>query len=452
MGIFDRTQYSYWKTNQSYNLFWILSVLGGILALDHLYLRSPITFLAKLIVNIFGLGIWWIYDATQASFNKDVVKMYGLGIPGMGPMGIGAGSLASDKPDPKHATFLVYSLAVIFGGLFGVDSFVTGDKQTGLIRLICLISVIFTPIAIVIWLFKMGKFFFKTESVIEQYWEYFGAPKPEHLSKPFLEQLGHKFPFLQGIIGFFTNMKSTVTNLAEHPLSGFDKIKADTEAAITAPIRKVSNAVSSVTSAIERDAELPFIKAENALSGITGKIEKEIELPITKGEAFIKDALGPVQNAIQSTIGPIVQPITSSIQGAEQVAQEALSTTDHAIALGKEGLQTVKNLGEGAINALKSVGQLAALPGVAATAFSSVTPEALKEAAASTSLQQGGQQQQTPYLVYAFIGTIALIAVSGLVKTYQRLRQNKKQDGKQSTTVAANGQKRDDTPPEPRAV
>ncbi len=415
MGLFDRTQYSYWKTNQSYNLFWILSVLGGILALDHLYLRSPITFLAKLIINIFALGIWWIYDATQASFNKDVVKMYGLGIPGIGPMGIGAGSLASDKADPTHANFLIYSLALIFGGLFGIDSFVIGDKNTGFIRLICLISVIFTPIAILIWLFKLGKFFFKTESVIESNWEYFGAPKPEYLKKSFLEQLGHNFPFLQGILGFFIDIKTTVTDLVEHPLSGVEKIKADAEAAITIPITKATEAISGITRSIERDAEIP----------------------IERGETLIK-----------KTLSPIVQPITSTIQGAEQAATEALSTTDNVIALGKEGLQTMKNLGEGAINAIKSVGQLAVLPGVAASAINSVTPGTLKEASAAIAKQQGGQQQQqTPYLVYAFIGTIALIAVSGLVKTYQRLRQNRKQNVANTAR-----QKRDDTPPEPRTT
>jgi hypothetical protein len=37
----------------SYNVFLGLSVLGGFLGLDHLYLRSPLTFIAKFIVNLF---------------------------------------------------------------------------------------------------------------------------------------------------------------------------------------------------------------------------------------------------------------------------------------------------------------------------------------------------------------------------------------------------------------
>jgi hypothetical protein len=404
MGLFDRTQYSYWKTNQSYNLFWVLSILGGILALDHLYLRSPLTFLAKIIVNIFGLGIWWIYDATQASFNKDVVKMYGLGIPGIGSMGIGAGSMAGDKPDDKHANFLIYSLALLFGGLFGIDSFITGDKSTGYFRLLCLISFIFTPVAILYWLFNVGKFFFKTESVIEQNWEYFGAPKPEHLKKTFIEQLVDKFPFLKGILGYFMTFKNTVVNLSEHPLSGIQTLKEDAKAAISAPILKTKEVLSELTSAIEREAEIP----------------------IKEGETLIEKTLSPIESAIQ--------PIASAITGAEKVASN--------------GIDTVKTLGEGTINAIKSIGQLAVLPSVTASTINSISSEELKNALKTQGQQQGGTYEETSYIVYAFLGTIAIIAVSGIIKTYRRLRQNSNKKNDQYT----NKQKRDDTPPEPRTI
>ena len=48
----------------SYDVFLGLSVLGGFFGLDHLYLRSPLTFIAKLITNIFTFGTWWLYDAS----------------------------------------------------------------------------------------------------------------------------------------------------------------------------------------------------------------------------------------------------------------------------------------------------------------------------------------------------------------------------------------------------
>ena len=72
----------------SYHVFLGLSVLGGAIGLDHLYLRSPLTFLAKCVVNMLFFGVWWFYDAAQAIFNSDVVKVYGLGVPGLGPQGL----------------------------------------------------------------------------------------------------------------------------------------------------------------------------------------------------------------------------------------------------------------------------------------------------------------------------------------------------------------------------
>jgi hypothetical protein len=64
-------------------------------------------------------------------------------------------------------------------------------------RATCLISFIFTPVAILYWLFNVGKFFFKTESVIEQNWEYFGAQEPPEHGMTLGEKLVTRFPFLQ---------------------------------------------------------------------------------------------------------------------------------------------------------------------------------------------------------------------------------------------------------------
>ena len=82
----------------SYNTFVLLSLLGGYIALDHLYLRSPWTFLAKIGVNLFFFGAWWIWDAAQALFNEDTVRLYGLSVP-LVDQRVGAGFLAKDIPD-----------------------------------------------------------------------------------------------------------------------------------------------------------------------------------------------------------------------------------------------------------------------------------------------------------------------------------------------------------------
>jgi TM2 domain-containing membrane protein YozV len=160
----------------SYHVFLGLSVLGGAIGLDHLYLRSPLTFLAKCVVNMLFFGVWWFYDAAQAIFNSDVVKVYGLGVPGLGPKGIAAGVLSSDTPSKKHLNFFLYALALLFGGSFGLDSFLVGEKQSGLIRLISLLSIIGIPVAMGQWAYKLFTFFFYTKTVTSRYKDFFGAP------------------------------------------------------------------------------------------------------------------------------------------------------------------------------------------------------------------------------------------------------------------------------------
>jgi hypothetical protein len=158
----------------SYSVFLGLSLLGGFLALDHLYLRSPVTFLAKIIVNIFCFGVWYWFDALQAIWNSDVIKLYGLSVPLFGPKGIGAGVLAKEKPSKLHLNFLIYSMCLLFGGLFGLDSFLVGDNRSGLIRIISLISIIGVPLAIGWWCYNLFWYFTDTEHVINMNGAYFG--------------------------------------------------------------------------------------------------------------------------------------------------------------------------------------------------------------------------------------------------------------------------------------
>ena len=159
----------------SYNVFLVISLLGGFLALDHLYLRSPLTFVAKLAVNLTFFGVWWIWDAAQALFNEPVVRVYGLGIPGLGPQGIGAGVLAEEKPDGKHMRFFTYAIALIFGGLIGLDSFLVGQTQMGFFRLIATLTFVLLPVSGLEWGYKMYQFFFNTKGVVAENAGYFGA-------------------------------------------------------------------------------------------------------------------------------------------------------------------------------------------------------------------------------------------------------------------------------------
>lgn len=249
-------------TYLSYDVFLGLSVLGGFFALDHLYLRSPTTFIAKFFVNIFCFGVWWIYDALHAVFNADTVKLYGLGIPGWGPTGIGAGVLTKPVPDKKHMRFLFYSIALFFGGLIGLDSFVVGDRQSGIIRLLCVFSVIFLPIALLWWAYEIFQFFTNTKEVISAHHEFFGAPFQSTASR-----MAQRFPLLGWLFSPVETIKSLINNIFGPAL-----LEPITKTAQSA-INTVEHAVSAVDGTVQLGRE-----ALSKSSEIIDQVGKTIEV------------------------------------------------------------------------------------------------------------------------------------------------------------------------------
>ena len=236
----------------SYDLFLGLSVLGGFFALDHLYLRSPLTFLAKFFINTMFFGIWWLYDAMQAVFHGDVVQTYGLGVPGLGPKGIAGGVLSREVPDKKHLNFFYYALALMLGGMFGADSFLVGDKQSGFIRIIMLVSVVLAPCAMIWWGYNVFKFYFNTKGLISENGNYFGVPQTSAFSKlfPWLSALNpleriqdflHKLfgPPIIGLTAAFDKTSVAITDASKTAKVGFASLKKTAEA-IPETIKQIS--------------------------------------------------------------------------------------------------------------------------------------------------------------------------------------------------------------------
>lgn len=208
----------------SYNVFLGLTILGGYFALDHLYLRSPVTFLAKFIVNILCFGVWYWYDALQAVWNSDVVKLYGLSVPAMGPKGVGAGVLAKEKPSPMHWNFLIYSLCLMFGGAFGLDSFLVGDNRSGLIRLLLLISFIGAPIALGWWAYKLFFFFTDTEYTIDSNSAFFGRKGGSVGSRLLAYIPSFLVPIIESVLGPITASINVVDHSIQLATTTAEKI------------------------------------------------------------------------------------------------------------------------------------------------------------------------------------------------------------------------------------
>jgi TM2 domain-containing membrane protein YozV len=182
-----RSSIRYWKKpTLDYNFYWILTVFLGWAGLDYFYLGSPWMGFVKLAMTFLTLGYWWAYDALNATFNKEQVEFAGPFVPAWGPTGIGAGRFASkERPPPsspeqaaKHTHFLLYGIALFTLGIFGADSYLTGDTMSGFIRLISLLTIIFSPIAILWYIFNVGRYVIRTDLCMDTFWDYFGAPKP----------------------------------------------------------------------------------------------------------------------------------------------------------------------------------------------------------------------------------------------------------------------------------
>jgi hypothetical protein len=295
----------------SYNVLMGLSVLGGFFALDHLYLRSPATFLAKIIVNVLCFGIWWIYDFTQIIFNSHAVKMFGLGVPGLGPKGIGAGVFANPVADKKHMQFFIYAISLLAGGAFGLDSFIMGDNRTGVIRAICLISVIFAPIALGWWAYKLFNFFMDTKSTISEQADFFGAPI--HSAKSgFLS----KFPFLSGLFNPFETIKTFINDIigdAIQPITDTAQMAIGT---VDSTVKALDNVVQLGRNTISKGADIAgqisntvekVSQATQILPGVSlyssitpGSVQKELG-----GDKTANAAAAMVGGAIMTDLKPL---------------------------------------------------------------------------------------------------------------------------------------------------
>jgi hypothetical protein len=149
--MFEYTQKPFWGGPwYSYWMLMVVTLVFGFFGMDHFLLRSPLTGFLKLITNILGLGLWWIYDIVQVFGEKENVMKYGLSAPIVGPLGIGAGMFVDNQPDEKPSKsplrYLLY-LFLLFVP-FGFDSLVAGDMNGALAKFISCFVFLLWPIAI----------------------------------------------------------------------------------------------------------------------------------------------------------------------------------------------------------------------------------------------------------------------------------------------------------------
>ena len=145
------SQGKYWGGAQIPYWLYLLIVcfpLTGILGLDHLLLRSPLTFIFKALSFILLLSVaipipfWYFYDIAQAVGERENIEKFGIGIPYYGPIGIGAEMFinkdSSNVAPPSVAKpwiFMVYALLSIGFFAFPLNKLVIGDYYGCLLQL-----------------------------------------------------------------------------------------------------------------------------------------------------------------------------------------------------------------------------------------------------------------------------------------------------------------------------
>ena len=201
-GMYESTTLKRWQAqNLDYNYYWAFTVFLGWLGVDYWYLGAPLTGLLKIIVNASTFGYWWYYDLLNATFNRPTVELFGPTMPFFGTIGCAGGrfrqadgSTPKDKLD-KHLNYIIYGLVLGFFGIFGGDSYLIGNTFNAFLRIICLVSFIGIPIALIWWIVNMYEYAFNANYFIDDAWIYLGAPPPA----------GDPCPSIFGsIIKFFT--------------------------------------------------------------------------------------------------------------------------------------------------------------------------------------------------------------------------------------------------------
>jgi hypothetical protein len=171
-GPFEYTQGSFWGGPwYPYWTLMIITVIGGFLGFDHLWLRSPTTAFLKIIFNILTLGMWYIYDILQVFGEKEKVMKYGLSIPVYGAAGIGSGAFRDGAPEGATLSkspfrYLLYMFAIWLP--LGLDMVIQGDLNGGMMKLASLFIIFLWPIAGIWYALTLGRAYFSPTGLFTQ--------------------------------------------------------------------------------------------------------------------------------------------------------------------------------------------------------------------------------------------------------------------------------------------
>ncbi len=172
-----------WKhADRNYYLFIAMTFLFGFVGLDHMYLRSNETAFKKLLLNIFGLGIWYFWDIIQVMKDGPIVRQHGLNSPFDWIRGIGRGMFVplpgegtkketgKDKPKEYAApkSYFLYSLLAICLGAFGADKFYLGQNWQGVAKIFSVFNIFLFLFGILWVIWDAVHAYFMTRTILKE--------------------------------------------------------------------------------------------------------------------------------------------------------------------------------------------------------------------------------------------------------------------------------------------
>jgi TM2 domain-containing membrane protein YozV len=115
----------------------------GFLGIDHFYLRSPMTGLAKLL-TLGGVGLWYLWDLLQVYTESERVINYGLSTPFDYQTGIAQGMITdlANNNYKANSTYSTWLLSMLFS-FAGADSFQQMNTSKGFLKLMLFVLFIF---------------------------------------------------------------------------------------------------------------------------------------------------------------------------------------------------------------------------------------------------------------------------------------------------------------------
>jgi hypothetical protein len=301
------TQGSYWGGAQiPYWLYMVITIfpITGLLGLDHLILRSPKTFILKLLTMIPLLGFWYFYDIGQVVGERELVEKYGLGVPYYGPIALGAGMFINKDSKnlapadvPKPWIFMAYVLVSIIFIAFPLNKLVIGDYwgaggQLGMYFFGIFTFGITILLAIFWGLYDIFRILFDTRGLFEK-----GAVRifpATKLMDPY---------FNKGALG-------PTKALPKLPETLFEKtVDAVTKVPLTA-----AQAASTITSA--------YGKAVAGVVGAAGQVTKDaVEAAdastiglIKEGAKDTQELMGTVTGAVTNVVGATAGTVTKTAE------------------------------------------------------------------------------------------------------------------------------------------